>query len=136
MLGVSRFVVLFIPFRRLAPLLGLQQGIAPWVPLVGAEGEARALAIARVVQMAARYTPWVSNCFPQAVTARILLGIYRVPYCLFFGVDRDAMAMKAHAWIAAGRVSVTGGRSFERYTVVGCFAAPVLAPRQEPTSNG
>lgn len=136
MLGASRFVILFIPFRRLAPWLGKQQGIAPWVPLIGAQDEARALSIARVVQMAARYTLWESNCFPQAMTARILLGIYGVPYCLFFGLDRDATATNAHAWIAAGRVSVTGGRSFERYTVVGCFAAPVLAACQERTSNG
>ena len=125
MLGISRFLILTIHFRRMAPLLGIQSGICPWVPLLDPVAEARALSIARVVQMASRYTPWVSNCFPQAVTARILLGLYGVPYCLYFGVSRDAADsdMKAHAWVATGRVRVTGGASFGQFAVVGCFAS-------------
>ncbi|MBY0579586.1 MAG: lasso peptide biosynthesis B2 protein [Burkholderiales bacterium] len=126
LLGASRLVILFVPFRRLAPFLGAQS--YPWVPCATAEGEARALSIARVIVMAARHTPWESNCFAQAVTARILLGLYDVPYSLFFGIANDSMMeMKAHAWVVAGRVRVTGGESFGQFTVVGCFVASVLA---------
>ena len=39
----------------------------------------------------------------------------------------DPAGMKAHAWVAAGRVPVTGGVSFAQFTVVGCFVAPCLA---------
>ncbi|ADL54866.1 hypothetical protein Galf_0830 [Gallionella capsiferriformans ES-2] len=129
LLGVSRSLVLIIPFRHLAPRLGVRTGILPWVALVDSGREARALSIARVVQTAASYTPWVSNCFPQAVVARILLGIYCVPYCLFFGVTRDptGSTLKAHAWVTAGRVRVTGGESFGQFTVLGCFVSPCLA---------
>jgi len=35
--------------------------------------------------------------------------------------------MKAHAWVVAGRIPVTGGQSFGQFTVVGCFVAPRLA---------
>lgn len=129
LLGISRFLILTIHFRRMVPWLGIQASICPWVPLIDPVAEARALSIARVVQMASAYTPWVSNCFPQAVTARILLGLYGVPYCLFFGVSRDPAdsGMKAHAWVAAGRVRVTGGASFTQFTVVGCFASSDLS---------
>lgn len=127
LLGASRFVILAVPFRRLAFWLGEHEGIAPWVPLVDVRAEARALSISRVVQMTARHTPWQSNCFPQAMTARILLGLYGVPYSLFFGVNRntDEVTLAAHAWVAVGRVRVTGGMSFNQFTVVGCFVSPV-----------
>lgn len=132
LLGASRLLVLAVPFRSLAPHLGTHSGAAPWVPLIDARREATALSIARVVKMAARHTPWVSNCFPQAVTARILLGLHSIPYCIFFGVSRQPAdgAMQAHAWVASGRVRVTGGASFDRFTVVGCFVAPSLASPQ------
>lgn len=125
MLGLCRFLILTIHFRRMAPMLGINAGIDPWVPLIDPASEARAIQIRRVISMASKYTPWVSNCFPQAVTARILLGLYGVPYCLFFGVSRDPTTadMKAHAWVASGRVRVTGGTGFGEFAVVGCFAS-------------
>ena len=129
LLGISKALILAVSFKRLAPRLGVHEGTAPWVPLLDRTQEARALAIGRVVRLAARYTPWESNCFPQAVAARLLLGLYRIPYVLYFGLARDAESggMKAHAWVAAGRIRVTGGASFRQFTVVGCFVAPQLA---------
>jgi len=134
LLGISRALVLAVSFKRLAPRLGRHGGAAPWVPLLEGKQEARALQIGRVVRLAARYTPWDSNCFAQAVTARLLLGLYRIPYALYFGLARDSSKgpMKAHAWVAAGRVRVTGGPSFRQFTVVGCFVAPQLAAGRSP----
>jgi len=97
--------------------LALRRRLARWV-------------IGRVVRLTANYTPWDSNCFPQAITARFLMGLYRIPYIFFFGLLRDPTnpsGMKAHAWVAAGPVPVTGGVSFGQFTVVGCFVAPSLA---------
>lgn len=123
-LGLCRAAILLVPFRRIAPLLGAHLGNCAWVPLLRPVQECRARRIGRVVRLAARYTPWASDCFPQAMAARCLLRAYRVPYALFFGVapgvDREGLA--AHAWIAAGRIPVTGGSGFARFTVVACFA--------------
>lgn len=129
LLGVSRFAILAFSFRRLAPRLGAHGRACVWVPVLDKREEELALHIGRIVRMAARYTPWESNCFPQAVTARLLLGLYGVPYALFFGLARDGSVseMKAHAWVAAGRVRVAGGNSFEQFAVVGCFVSPRLA---------
>ena len=123
MLGASRLLILFIAFRSLAPHLGEPAGVGPWLPLIDKRQEVNARRIARVVQMAAKYTPWESNCFPQAVTARILLGLYGIPYGLFFGVAQEPNAdgLSAHAWVATGRVRVAGGESFDRFAVLGCF---------------
>jgi hypothetical protein len=128
MLGLSRLLVLTIPFRRLSALLGKGTGLAPWIPILSAGQTLRALHIGRAVRTMARFTPWDSNCFAQAITARLLLGLYGLPYALYFGVMRDAgpTGMKAHAWIAAGRIRVTGGPSFGQYTVVAMYVCPSL----------
>jgi Transglutaminase-like superfamily len=128
-LGASRLAIRAVPFRHLASWLGMQASASPCVPLLGSRSEARAAVVGRVVRLAARYTPWESNCLPQALTARIVLGLYRIPYSLFLGVARDSgeTSIQAHAWLTAGRVSVTGGESFGQFTVVGCFLARELA---------
>jgi len=129
LLGIAKLAIFTISFHRLAPWLGVNAGISPWVPLLDRTQEARALQVGRLVRLAARYTPWDSNCFPQAVVARLLLGLYDIPYVLNFGLMRDPATgeMKAHAWVTAGRIRVTGGASFGLYTTVGCFASPQLA---------
>jgi hypothetical protein len=129
-LGLGKALIFTLSLRRLAPRLGRQADIAPWLPLLDPAQEARAILIGRAVRLAARYTPWTSNCFPQAIAARALLGLYGLPYALYFGLMRDPdhpTALTAHAWVAAGRVRVTGGDSFGRFAVVGCFVSPRLA---------
>ena len=129
LLGLAKLAIFTISFRRLAPVLGLTRPPAVWVPLISPAQEARARAISRLVTMTARYTPWESNCFPQAVAVRCLLGAFGIPYAMFFGLMRESgsQELKAHAWVAAGRVRVSGGESFSQYTAVGCFISPLLA---------
>ena len=129
LLGLAKSLIFMVSFKKLAPHLGVSAGIAPWIPLLDSPAELRALQIGRVVRLAAGYTPWDSNCFPQAVVARLLLGIYRIPYALYLGLrkDHETGEMKAHAWVAAGKIRVTGGNSFHQFTAVGCFISPLLS---------
>jgi hypothetical protein len=124
-LGLSRMAILCFSFRKLAPHLGHSVGIASYVPLITPKQEAKAAQIGQAIRLAARYTPWVSNCFPQAITARLILGLYGIPYTFYFGVMREANTpnYKAHAWVATGRVAVTGGNGFSHFTVVGCYSS-------------
>ncbi|WP_318153387.1 lasso peptide biosynthesis B2 protein [Halomonas sp. ML-15] len=125
LLGLSRVAILLFSFRRLAPYLGQPMGIAAYIPLLTPKQEAKAAQIGQAIRLAARYTPWVSNCFPQAVTARLVLGLYGIPYSLYFGVMREpeTREYKAHAWVATGRVAITGGYGFNLFTVVGCYSS-------------
>lgn len=136
LLGMAKLAIFTVSFRRLLPFIGQPAGALPWVPLLSAASEARARQIGEVVRTAARYTPWDSNCFPQAIVSRLLLGLYGIDYCVFFGVRRGSGQdpFDAHAWIAAGRVAVVGKRSFRDYTVVGVFASPKLL-REMPHSS-
>ncbi|MEI6335876.1 MAG: lasso peptide biosynthesis B2 protein [Methylococcaceae bacterium] len=127
-LGICKLLIFSVKFKKLADCLGQTMTATPWVPLLSQAQEYRALQIGRAVRLSAKYTPWDSNCFPQAIAARWLLGLYNIPYALYFGLQRDPELadMKAHAWVAAGRIRVTGGFSFNRFTVVGCFVDPHL----------
>jgi hypothetical protein len=126
LLGCSRLFAVSAPFQYVAPWLGAA-AVAPWIPLADSRKEIRALSIGKAVRRASTVTPWRSNCLAQALTARILLGVWCVPYSIFFGVTRRSDAAErdfsAHAWVAAGKISVTGGSSFEAFTVVACFVS-------------
>ena len=126
-LGLAKLAIFTVSFKRLVPRLGVSVGVRPWLPVIDHRRQRRARQISGVIQLASRYTPWDSNCFPQAVIARVMLGLYRVPYCLFFGVRRHQGRFDAHAWIATGPIRVTGQYSFNHYTVVGIFTPQNLA---------
>lgn len=125
LLGLSRLAILTVPLRRLSPLYGQDIGICPWIPLANAQETARARDIRRVIGLAASYSPWTANCYPQALVARILMGLYGLPYAIHFGLRRDGAGheIAAHAWVVCGPVAVTGDHSFGAYTVVRSFAA-------------
>ena len=125
-LGICKLLIYVIKFQKLAGYLGSTMSATPYIPLLDSTQEYRALQIGRAVRLTAHYTLWDSNCFPQAIAARWLLGLYNIPYALYFGLQRDPLTaeMKAHAWVVTGRVRVTGGLSFNQFTVVGCFVNP------------
>ena len=132
LLGISRALVLFIPFRHLAGRLGQCRGATAYLPLINLQQQQRARQIAAVIHLTARYTPWTSNCFNQAITARWLLGFYGVPSSLFLGVKREQSSgnLQAHAWVASGKVRVTGGEGFDQFSVVANFINPPLEVSQ------
>lgn len=126
LLGLARLTVLTIPVARFAPWLGEHRGAAALSLLPTLAQRQRALQIGRIIRSAAGYTPWDSNCFAQALVARMLLRRYAIPHVIFFGVGRQGIkagSLEAHAWVTAGAEAVTGRHSFGAYAVVGCFAS-------------
>lgn len=128
MLGFSRALIIAIPFRHIAPALGRCSSELAGVQHVTPPQQVQAQVIGRIIQRAARHTPWDANCFAQAITARVLLGAKRIPHTLHFGVARDESGrLEAHAWVCAGQTYVTGGDACARFTVVRRFVAGPLA---------
>lgn len=125
LLGLARLAILRLSHKRLATAYGDDCGADAWLALATPRQRHRAYRIRQVVALAVRYSPWVANCYPQALVARLLLGVYGIPYTLFFGVRRSADAQRdidAHAWVMTGSLPVTGGASFGEFTVVRMFA--------------
>ena len=121
LLGVTRLAIDTLSLRRLARHFGPQQVETP------AEIAPAALVVARriawAIQRVSPYTPWNSNCFPQALTAKLLLRWQGIPSTLYLGAafKEDRSRLEAHAWLRCGPLYVTGGRGHERYGTVGVF---------------
>jgi len=123
LLGLCRLAILVVPLRRLAPLLGQDMGPCAYVPLATPRQIARARDIRRTIGLAAGYCPWQAACYPQALAARLLMGLHGVPYAVHFGLLRRGGNERfvAHAWVVCGPVAVTGGDGFKIYTIVRSF---------------
>jgi hypothetical protein len=125
LLGLCRALVLILSFQRLVRWFGLVKSEAVNDFSIRQAQAQRASRIGEVIRLAARHTPWNSNCFAQALAAHLMLSVYRIPHSLFLGVAREASthAVLAHAWTVAGSVPVTGQEISDRYTVVLCFVS-------------
>ncbi len=122
LLGLSRFIILTVSFERIARYLGPTR-----VESQAQESEshlAEARRVAWAIDSASRYTPWKSNCYPQAVSAKYLLHRRGIHSTLYMGAafkvnKRDEM--EAHAWLRCGPFYVTGGKIRSRFGVVAIF---------------
>ncbi len=125
LLGLSRFFIKMTSFKRLANLLGSSAALAPCTPLLSQVQEGRARMIRKAILIASRHTPWLSNCFPQAIAARMLYGSLAIPYALYLGVTRDACGgrLRAHAWVVSGHIYIGGRTSFATYAPIACFTS-------------
>ena len=121
LLGLTRLAILTLSFRRLARYIGPLQVETP--NDIPATQLAAARRIAWAISRVSPYTPWKSNCFPQALTAKILLRRQGIPSTLYLGAAfaEDKSGLEAHAWLRCGPLYVTGGKGDEKYGVVGVF---------------
>jgi hypothetical protein len=132
MLGIARATILVIPFRYFSGWLGQSAKTMTYTPVLDVAETTHARRIGHVVRATAKVTPWQSVCFPQALVACLLLRMAGIPYIMHFGLaknpnDTGEDPMKAHAWVTAGPVAVTGGRrNLLKFTVVGSYLSPIL----------
>ena len=120
-LGIARLAIALVPFRHIAPWLGVCQSATPAMPL-SEERIWLAKRIGWAVHTAAGHLPWQAVCLPQAIAAKFMLRRRGFASTLYLGVSRDDTSFKAHAWIRVGNVVVTGYQDMQRYTVVSSFA--------------
>jgi hypothetical protein len=137
-LGVLRAITLVLPFRRVASLLRLTQSaasdVSPPGPSAGREpghADRAAGAIGWAVQGAASRTPWLSACLVQSLAAHVMLRRQGVPSVVYLGVAKDAAGdFIAHSWLRCGDRMVTGGGSYQQFSVIAAYR-PILASRPE-----
>jgi hypothetical protein len=119
LLGFGRFLVIMLPFKKVAPHLGVINGSQP-----GNLSEAElvtAQQINRWVRFTSHHTPFTSNCFNKALAAHFMLRRRGISSTLYLGVAKNKEKMEAHAWLLSGDQIVTGGAEHERFTEVSHF---------------
>lgn len=119
LLGHSRYLIKRRGLKGIEPVLGARLVESPCE--ISAEHQAYAERVSRAVVGVKNYTPWVSNCFPQALAAQRLLDAEDVDCTVYFGAvlraPQEALAagapevgaFAAHAWVRCGNHYVTGG---------------------------
>ena len=111
-LGIARIMLAVMPFRRLSERLASDRTNSP--PQPDAEYLER---VGFAVRAAANNVPWRSNCFPQAIAARMLLRRQNYSTTIHLGVEKDGDGdIAGHAWLTCGETVVAGGDDLERYT--------------------
>ncbi|WP_160032901.1 lasso peptide biosynthesis B2 protein [Paenibacillus sp. An7] len=114
-------VLSFLPFARIAPLLGAEQQETTFErhPVK----EKTALHISKVIYKVSKHTPWKSECMVTGIAAMKMLQRRRIASTLYFGIAKnDDQKLIAHAWLRSGTLYVTGAKGIEKFTVVNKFA--------------
>jgi hypothetical protein len=130
LIGMSSATIALLPFRRIAPWLGVNLGATAHRPAATPQQAARARLIGRAVSIAASYAPFRSNCLPQAMAAKALCDLWRVPCAVMLGIERNRTEgdLRAHAWTSSGDAVPTGGaHSFATYAPLSCFVPAYVA---------
>lgn len=127
--GIIRFMILFIPFRKLASLMGEKMGESSFN--VDQASSKKALVVSEMVIKTSRITPWESKCLVQALTAQIILKMLKIPTTLYLGVAKnEGNRLEAHAWLRHGEKIITGGDVMPKFKEVARFATIIGKKRK------
>ena len=118
-LFISRLVLVFLPFRRIAPFLGQTmvespKNLSSFQKIAGC--------ISWAVQTASRVIPWKRKCLVQAAAAKAMLKRRHIPSTLYLGLKKEGtQGLTAHAWIRCGDQILTGAPGHLQYRVIASF---------------
>lgn len=119
--GFARALTLSLPYKQLSAFFGHRYWVLSASTLISKDQLMQAVRIRRSISLAARYTPWNSNCLTQATIAAFWCKYYKIPYLLFIGFAKKSekpLGQDAHAWVTSGPIPITGGLSFHSHQVI------------------
>jgi hypothetical protein len=131
MLVIARAVISLFPLRRISAHLGdyMRETVPDQVPV---EDHRRIRRIRRAIRKAVPHTPTNSNCYPQALTATVLLRLARVPSTMYYGAAIESggsglethvgTALETHVWVRSGPFFVTGAPAHLGFATVATYA--------------
>lgn len=121
-LALMRFLLLLLPFRYLAKLLGVAQ-----IESSKQENSAEQVIVLDNINhqlaRASRRVPWECKCLVKAIAGMMMLYRRRLAATLYLGVARDSAAkLSAHAWLRSGDFILCGGESAHEFTIIASFS--------------
>lgn len=131
LLGIAKLAIQLMSYKRLSGYFGHSCKMLVASTLISQKQIQQALFIRRTILRAARYTPWNSNCLPQALVAKFWCQRYKIPYLFFIGLAKKSdlpLGRDAHAWITAGAVAITGGHCLETHHVICSYSSEFVKP--------
>ena len=121
-LAVASFLIALVPFRKVASLARLPEGVPP----DPSEQLKRISAVRWAVAAGARRVPWRAKCIEQGFAAQWMLRRRAVPAVLHYGVAKRDGHLVAHVWVRSGPNDVVGCENSSEFAEVARFP-PALA---------
>lgn len=122
--GIARAFINLFPLKALAPYFGALHKNIIFSTVLTQSQRNHAIQLRRSIALAAKYTPWDSNCLTQAMVAKFWCARLHIPYVLYIGFTKNAdkpSGYASHAWLTAGPVAITGEHSFSSFNVVSSY---------------
>lgn len=131
--GLFRLIILLVPFRRIAPRLGVHMVETPSDEL-SPERLLLAREVAIAIGRASRHVPWEAKCLVQAMTGKKMLRRRGIETTLYLGVAKKdgegKEGLQAHAWLRCGDKVILGGGGLKAFTVVSTFGGKTHGSRK------
>jgi hypothetical protein len=118
--AIVKITLSFLPFKY----------VLKWLGKINVESEVashiQSVSIRKDIQIAiaicGRYVFWKTECYTQALTAKLLLNQYHLPSTVYIGFYKDeAGEYKGHAWLRSYDIIITGGKKIDKYIVQSFF---------------
>ena len=120
-LGFSRVIILTLPFKWIAPILG--QHMTSTNETSSKRTRLKSIRVARAIGTMSKHMPWECKCLVQAMAGKIMLRNRKVATTLYLGVSKKENGdLNAHAWLRMGEFIILGGGGLEQFAVVSTFA--------------
>lgn len=114
--AIVKFTLVFLPFRKVLEWKGKMDVETPSGPDESSEGFRKTLQSA--MRLCKRYAPWPTECYTQAITARILLRRKGLPGTVYIGFHRKSDGSFAgHAWLRSYDRVITGREEMDKFVV-------------------
>ena len=116
-----KIILLLFPFSKVAKWLGKANVNYAENNIPEEAGIVKKVQTA--LKLCDRYTPWPTECYTQALTAKLLLKRRNITGILYFGFRKnDNGELMGHAWLKSAGIVVTGFCDFSLYTVHSSFS--------------
>lgn len=119
--AIVRFTLLFLPFKKVLGWLGEPGKETPQELIVS--NTVYAGKVKTALWRCNKYTPWKTECYVQALTARILLRQKGVPSTIYIGFRKNYDSQyEGHAWLRSGELIITGEKGYTSFQVHSFFS--------------
>jgi hypothetical protein len=120
--AIVKFSLLFMPFNKVSRWLGNRNPEGISENQISSEYNIYVLETEKALKLCDKYAPWPTECYTQALTAKILLQRRSISSVLYIGFKKGANnKFEGHAWLISQNHVITGHCDFSQFQVHSFF---------------